>query len=82
VKPVACDCNQGELHTITRILTALLVFLILQTAMFYVLLVISKRQEMMLETLLRQSGERQNTSVLINPDTLSQAVRIRDGSGK
>jgi hypothetical protein len=82
VKLAGCDCNQDELHTITSILMALLVPTILLTAMCYALLVISKRQEMMLETLLRQSGERQDTSVLINPETRSQAGRIQGGSGK
>jgi hypothetical protein len=44
------------------------------------LLAISKRQEMMLETLLRQSGERQDTSVLINPETRYQVGSYPNGS--
>jgi hypothetical protein len=56
--------------------------IILIIVMCYALLVISKRQEMMLDELLKRSGERQNTSVLINPETRSQAGSYRDGSGK
>jgi hypothetical protein len=82
VNNAQCDCSQAELHSIIAILTALLVPTILLTAMSYALLVTSKRQEMMLETLLRQSGEKQDTLVLRNPETRSQAGRIQDGSGK
>jgi hypothetical protein len=61
--------------------TVSLVLIILITVESSALLVISKRQEMMLETLLRQSGERQDTSVLINPETRSQVGSYRNGSG-
>jgi hypothetical protein len=82
VKLAACGFSQDVLRSITLIQMALLAFLLLTTVLCSALLAISKRQEMMLETLLRQSGERQDTSVLINPETRSQAGRIRDGSGK
>jgi hypothetical protein len=58
----------------------LLALMILQIVESYALLAIEKRQEMMLETLLKQSGERQEKSVLINPETRSQAGRGRLGS--
>jgi hypothetical protein len=81
-KLAACGFSQDVLRSTTLIQMALLAFLLLTTVLCSALLAISKRQEMMLETLLRQSGERQDTSVLINPETRSQAGRIRDGSGK
>jgi hypothetical protein len=82
VMSVESDLNQDVSHTIMLSLMVLLVMLGLITVLCSVLLVISKRQEMMLETLLRQSGERQDTSVLINPETRSQAGSYRNGSGK
>jgi cytoskeletal protein RodZ len=74
------DSNQEGLLTIMSSLMVLMVILGLITVLCSVLLVISKRQEAMLETLLRQSGERQDTSVLINPETRSQVGSYRSGS--
>jgi hypothetical protein len=82
MRAVERDFIQERLHTITSILMASMVLTISLIVLCYALFVISKRQEMMLETLLRQSGERQDTSVLSNPETRSQAGRIQDGSGK
>jgi hypothetical protein len=80
VKTAVRDLSQDALHTITPILMGLLVLTILLTVLCSALLAISKRQEMMLETLLRQSGERQDTLVLSNPETRSQVGRHQNGS--
>jgi hypothetical protein len=79
VKLVECGLSPHELRTITLILMALLALMILTTVLCSALLAISKRQEMMLETLLRQSGERQDTLALTNPETRSQAGGYRNG---
>jgi hypothetical protein len=81
-KPVAPDSSQEESHTITSFLMASLVAMILLIAQLSVLVVIGKRQEAMLDELLRRSGSMQETSVLINPETRSQGERHRNGSGR
>jgi hypothetical protein len=82
VKLAACGFSQDVLRSITLIQMALLAFLLLTTVLCSALLAISKRQEMMLDELLKRSGERQDTSVLINPETRSQVGSYRDGKGK
>jgi hypothetical protein len=57
----------------------LLVLTILLTVECSALLVIAIRQEMMLGTLLRQSGEKQDTLALTNPETRSQVEGYRNG---
>jgi hypothetical protein len=58
----------------------LLVLTILLTVGVSALLVIAIRQEMMLGTLLRQGGERQDTLALTNPETRSQVENYRNGN--
>jgi hypothetical protein len=76
----ACGFSPHVLRSTTLILMVLLVSTILLTVLCSALLAISKRQEAMLELLLRQSGERQDTSVLSNPETRSQVGSYRSGS--
>jgi hypothetical protein len=78
----ACGFSPHVLRSTTLILMVLLGLMILTTVLCSALLAISKRQEMMLETLLRQSGERQDISVLINPETRYQVGSYPNGSGK
>jgi hypothetical protein len=64
---------------ITRHLTALLVLMILAIVLLYALLVISIRQEKILDELLKRSGNIQDTLALLNPETRSQAGSNRNG---
>jgi hypothetical protein len=82
VKNAGCGYSQDVSHTIMRYQMVLLVLAIFITVMCYALSVIAKRQEMMLEELLKRSGSMQETSVLINPETRSQAERHQNGSGR
>jgi hypothetical protein len=82
VMSVECGLTREESRTITSILMALLVITILTTVLCSALLAISKRQEAMLDELLKRSGSMQETSVLINPETRSQAERHLNGSGR
>jgi signal transduction histidine kinase len=70
-----------ESSTIIIIQTVLLVLIALIIVECFALFVISKRQEAMLDELLKRTGSMQETSVLINPETRSQAERHRNGSG-
>jgi hypothetical protein len=80
VKTVVLISSQDASIMITRIQMVLLVLTILLTAECSALLVIAIRQEMMLGTLLRQSGARQDTLALTNPETRSQVGNYRNGS--
>jgi hypothetical protein len=82
VKHAGCGYSQDVSHTTILFQTALLVLMILTTVMCSALLAISKRQEMMLDELLKRSGSMQETSVLINPETRSQAGSYQDGKGR
>jgi cytoskeletal protein RodZ len=79
---VELDSSRDESHTIMSSLMVLLVILGLTTVLCSVLLVIAKRQEAMLDELLKRSGSMQETSVLINPETRSQGGSILPGSGR
>jgi hypothetical protein len=79
---VGCGFNQHVLRSITLILMVLLVAMILLTVLCSALLAISKRQEAMLDELLKRTGSMQETSVLINPETRSQAGSCQNGSGR
>jgi hypothetical protein len=81
VQNVACGYSPDVLRSTTLILMALLAFLLLTTVMCSVLLAIAKRQEAMLDELLKRSGSMQETSVLINPETRSQVGSCPNGSG-
>jgi hypothetical protein len=74
---VVRDFSPDVSHSTMLYRMALLVLMILTTVLCYALLVISKRQEAMLEELLKRSGSMQETSVLINPETRSQVGRVR-----
>jgi hypothetical protein len=67
---------------ITVFLMVLLALTILLIVECSALLAISKRQEAMLDELLKRSGSMQETSVLINPETRSQVGSYPNGSGK
>jgi hypothetical protein len=82
VKNVAFDFNPDVSHSTMLYRTVLLVLMILTTVLCCALLAISKRQEAMLDELLKRSGSMQETSVLINPETRSQVGNCRNGSGK
>jgi cytoskeletal protein RodZ len=82
VMSVELDSSRDESHTIMSSLMVLLVILGLTTVLCSVLLVIAKRQEAMLDELLKRSGSMQETSVLINPETRSQGGSILPGSGR
>jgi hypothetical protein len=79
VKTAVRDLSQDALHTITPILMGLLVLTILLTVLCSALIAISKRQEMMLDELLRRSGNMQDTLVLSNPKTRYQGASIQHG---
>jgi hypothetical protein len=79
---VESDSRQEESHTIIRYQMVSLVLTIFITVMCYALSVISKRQEAMLDELLKRSGSMQEKSVLINPETRSQVGNFRPGSGR
>jgi hypothetical protein len=79
---VVRDFSPDVSHSTMLYRMALLVLMILTTVLCSALLVISKRQEAMLEELLKRSGSMQETSVLINPETRSQVGRVQHGSGK
>jgi hypothetical protein len=78
----ACGYTQAVSRSTTLYLMAFWVGIILIIVMCSALLAISKRQEAMLEELLKRSGSMQDTSVLINPETRSQAERHQNGSGR
>jgi multidrug efflux pump subunit AcrB len=77
-----CGLNHHVLRSITLILMALLVAMILLTVLCSALLAISKRQEAMLDEFLKRSGNMQDTLELYNPKTHSQAGSIRYGREK
>jgi hypothetical protein len=81
VMNVVRDFNPNVSHSTMLYLTALLVLTILITVLCSALLAISKRQEAMLDELLKRSGSMQETSVLINPETRSQVGSCPNGSG-
>jgi hypothetical protein len=81
VMSVGSDFNPDVSHSTMLYRTALLVLMILTTVLCSALLAISKRQEAMLDELLKRSGSMQETSALINPETRSQAERHQNGSG-
>jgi hypothetical protein len=69
----------------TMTMTTRLTFLamaVFVTVACFALLVTAKRQEMMLNELLKRSDNRQDTLVLINPETRSQAGSYRNGREK
>jgi hypothetical protein len=76
------DLSQEGLHTIMSSLMVLLVILGLITVLCSVSIVISKRQEAMLDELLKRSGNMQDTLALSNPKTRSQVGGFRHGSVK
>jgi hypothetical protein len=67
---------------ITRTLMALVVLMILAIVLLYALLVISIRQEKILDELLKRSGNIQDTLALSNPETRFQAGSIQHGREK
>jgi hypothetical protein len=82
VKTVASDFNPDVSHSIIVFLMVSLALTILLIVECSALLAISKRQEAMLDELLKRSGSMQETSVLINPETRSQVGSYPNGSGK
>jgi hypothetical protein len=80
VNRAGCGYSQDVSRTITLIQMVSLALTILLIAECSALLAISKRQEMMLETLLRQSGERQDISAQRLRETRSQAGSCPNGS--
>lgn len=80
VKNAACGFSPHILRSTTLILMALLATTILLTVLCSALLAISKRQEMMLDELLKRSGNMQDTLVLYNPKTRSQGGSFQHGS--
>jgi hypothetical protein len=79
VNNVACGFSPHILRSTTLILMALLATTILLTVLCSALLAISKRQEAMLDELLKRSGNMQDTLVLSNPKTRYQGVSIQHG---
>jgi hypothetical protein len=82
VTNAAGDSSLERSHMTTLFQIGLAVAMILVIVLCYALLVIAKRQEAMLDLLVKQSGSMQETSVLINPETRSQAERHQNGSGR
>jgi hypothetical protein len=82
VKNVSCGLSREESRTIIVFLMVSLALTILLIVECSALLAISKRQEAMLDELLKRSGSMQETSVLINPETRSQVGSYPNGSGK
>jgi hypothetical protein len=82
VNSAECGYSQDVSHMITVFLMVLLALTILLIVECSALLAISKRQEAMLDELLKRSGSMQETSVLINPETRSQVGSYPNGSGK
>jgi hypothetical protein len=78
---VVRDFNPDVSHSTMLYRTALLVLMILTTVLCCALLAISKRQEMMLDELLKRTGSMQETSVLINPETRSHVGSYLNGNG-
>jgi hypothetical protein len=81
-RPAECGSSRDVSRTITLIQMVSLALTILLIAECSALLAISKRQEMMLETLLRQSGERQDISAQKLHETHCQVENYRNGSGR
>jgi hypothetical protein len=79
VKLVECGFSHHVLRSTTLILMVLLALMILTTVLCSALLAISKRQEMMLETLLRQSGGMQKILARKLHETQCQAGGYRNG---
>jgi hypothetical protein len=79
VNNVACGFSHHIWRSTTLILMALLATTILLTVLCSALLAISKRQEAMLDELLKRSGNMQDTLVLSNPKTRYQGVSIQHG---
>jgi hypothetical protein len=79
VNNVACGFSPHIWRSTTLILMALLATTILLTVLCSALLAISKRQEAMLDELLKRSGNMQDTLVLSNPKTRYQGVSIQHG---
>jgi hypothetical protein len=73
--------SREESRTIIVFLMVSLALTILLIVECSALLAISKRQEAMLDELLKRSGSMQERSVLINPETRSQVGSCQNGSG-
>jgi hypothetical protein len=80
-RPAECGYSRDVSHMIMRYQMVLLVLTIFITVACYALIVISKRQEMMLETLLKQSGDMQSMLGQRLHETHCQAGSYRNGSG-
>jgi hypothetical protein len=80
-KNAGCGYSRDVSHMITVILMVLLALTILLIVECSALLAISKRQEMMSETLLRQSGDMQAMLAQRLHETHCQVENYRTGSG-
>jgi hypothetical protein len=80
-KNAECGYSRDVSHTITVFLMVLLVLTILLIVECSALLAISKRQEMMSETLLRQNGGIQDILAQRLHETHCQAANYRTGNG-
>jgi hypothetical protein len=81
VKTVGCGYSRDVSHMITVIQMALLALTILLIVECSALLAISKRQEAMSETLLRQSGDMQAMLAQRLHETRYQEGSSRNGNG-